>query len=84
MDTSHKFTQDDIIALSVRAVNQLIANVENGRLLQNKELAEVIAGCIRHSGLPQLQTLKGLLDQQELEGVPPWDKDERAKGRKDS
>ena len=81
MDTSHKFTQDDIKALSVRAVNQLIANVENGRLLQNKELAEVIAACIRHSGLAQLQTLKGLLDQQELEGVPPWDKDERAKGR---
>jgi hypothetical protein len=81
LDTCHKLTQDDITALSVRAVNQLIANVENGRLLQNKELAEVIAGCIRHTELRQLQTLKGLLDQQELEGVPPWDKDKRAKGK---
>ncbi len=80
MDTKDVFTQEVRKALALRAVNQLIANVEAGRLLNNKELAEVIAGCIRHTDQGDLQTLKHILDQHELEGVTPWDKDNRAKG----
>jgi len=55
--------------LAVKAVNRLIADVEAKRLLQNKELAEVIAACIRETASDQLQALKWLLAQQELE--PP-------------
>ena len=44
--------------------------------------AKGIARCLRHTDQAQLQTLKWLLDQHELEGVPTWDKDEKAKGRK--
>ncbi len=80
MDTKGVFTTEERRALSIRAVNQLIADVEAGRLMNNKELAEVIAGCIRHTDQAYLQTLKNILDQHELEGVPPWDKDKRAKG----
>jgi hypothetical protein len=82
MDTKDVFTQEVRKALALRAVNQLIADVEAGRLLNNKELAEVIAGCIRHTDQGDLQTLKHILDQHELEGVPPWDKDKRAKEQK--
>lgn len=82
MDTKDVFTQEVRKALALRAVNQLIADVEAGRLLNNKELAEVIAGCIRHTDQGDLQTLKHILDQHEQEGVPPWDKDKRAKGQK--
>ena len=82
MDTKGVFTTEERKALSIRAVNQLIADVEAGRLMNNKELAEVIAGCIRHTDQADLQTLKNILDQHELEGVPQWDKDKRAKGRK--
>ena len=53
--------------LEVKAVNRLIADVEAKRLLENKELAEVIAACIRETASDQLQTLKWLLAQQELE-----------------
>jgi hypothetical protein len=81
MDTKDVFTQEVRKALALRAVNQLIADVEAGRLLNNKELAEVIAGCIRHTDQGDLQTLKLILDQHELEGVPPWDKDKRAQGQ---
>jgi hypothetical protein len=42
----------------------------------------VIAGCIRHTDQGNLQTLKHILDQHELEGVPSWDKDKRAKGQR--
>jgi hypothetical protein len=82
MDTKGVFTTEERRALSIRAVNQLIADVEAGRLMNNKELSEVIAGCIRHTDQADLQTLKNILDQHQLEGVPPWDKDEKAKGRK--
>ena len=82
MDKERDLTQDEIHALSVRAVHQLIADVEAKRLVNNKELAEVIARCLRHTDQAQLQTLKWLLNQHELEGVPPWDKDEKSKGRK--
>ena len=81
MDNELDLRPDEILALSVRAVNQLIAEAEAGRLLNNKELAEVIAGCLRHAGQPQLKNLKWFLDQKELEGMIPWDKDERAKRR---
>jgi len=82
MDTKGVFTTEERKALSIRAVNQLIADVEAGRLINNKELPEVIAGCIRHTDQADLQTLKNILDQHELEGVPQWDKDKRAKERK--
>lgn len=49
MDSKDVFTQEVRKTLSVRAINQLIADVEAGRLMNNKELAEVIAGCIRHT-----------------------------------
>lgn len=81
MDEKGDFTPDEIHALSERAVNQLIADVKSERLRENKELAETIAVCIRHTGLSQLQTLRVLLDQHELECVPPWDKDEEAEGQ---
>jgi hypothetical protein len=62
-------TRDEIYALSIRAVNQLIADVEAKRLLENKELAESIAVCIRHTSQPKLKTLRWLLDRRELEGI---------------
>ena len=58
---------EDRRELAVKAVNRLIADVEAKRLLQNKELAEVIAACIRETASDQLQALKWLLAQQELE-----------------
>jgi hypothetical protein len=80
-DHQDAFTRDERKALSVRAVNQLIANVEAGRLLKNKELAEVIASCIRHTDQGDLQTSKLILDRHELEGIARWDKAKKAKGR---
>jgi hypothetical protein len=58
-------------ALSIRAVNQLIADVEAGRFMINEELAEVIAGCVRYTDQADLQTVKEILDQGQLEGAPP-------------
>ena len=81
MDTKDVFTQEVRKALSIRAVNQRIADAEAGRLMKNKELAQVIAGCIRHTDQGDLQTLKNILDQHQLEGLPPWDKDKKAKGQ---
>jgi hypothetical protein len=82
MDTKDGFTQEVRKALSIRAVNQLIADAEAGRSMKNKELAQVIAGCIRHTDQGDLQALKNILDQHELEeGVPRWDKNKRAKGQ---
>jgi len=77
MDSKDVFNQEVRKALSVRAVNQLIADVEAGRLVKNEELAEVIAGCIRHSDQGDLQTLKQILDQRELEGVPPQGQEQK-------
>jgi hypothetical protein len=66
-DHQDAFTPDERKTLSVRAVNQLIADVEAGRSLKNKELAEVIASCIRHTDQEgDLQTLKLILDRHEL------------------
>lgn len=64
------FTAEEIAALSVRAVNELIADAEAGRLRGNKELAEVIAGCIRHTAPSNLRDLRFLLDQRALETPP--------------
>jgi len=69
------FTADERRELAVRAVNRLIADAEetasfrryvvpDARLRENKELAEIIAVCIRETALPQFQTLKRLLDRQ--------------------
>ena len=81
MDTKDVFTQEVRKALALRAVNQLIADVEAARLLNNKELAEVLAGCIRHTDQGDLQTLKHILDQHELEGVPPGTRTKELRGR---
>jgi ketosteroid isomerase-like protein len=66
MSTKDLFTQEVRKALSIRAVNQLIADGEAGRLVKNEELTEVIAGCIRHTDQRDLQTLKQILDQEVL------------------
>jgi len=66
MDTKDVFTQEVRKALAVRAVNQLIADVQAGRLVKNEELAEEIAGCIRHTDQANLQTLKQILDHEAL------------------
>ena len=66
MDTKDAFTQEVRKTLSTRAVNQLIAHIEAGRLVKNEKLTEVIAGCIRHTDQGDLQTLKQILDQEVL------------------
>ncbi len=69
------FTAEERRELAVKAVNRLIADAEESasfrryvvpdeRLRENKELAEIIAVCIRETALPQLQTLQRLLVQQ--------------------
>ena len=60
------FSRAEKEALAVKAVNRLIADVEAKRLLENKELAEVIKVCIRETQPRLLQDLKFVLDQQEL------------------
>ena len=71
MDSERDFTEDEIHALSIRAVNHLIAAVEAKSLAQNKELAETIASCIRHTEPSQLRILRWHREQLELEGAPP-------------
>jgi hypothetical protein len=75
MEKEQRFSKEEIHALSVMAVNQLIADVEAKRLLGNQELAETIALCLRHSSMAQLRNLAALLDQHELEGIPAWNKE---------
>jgi hypothetical protein len=69
------FTAEERREVAVKAVNRLIADAEetasfrryvvpDARMRENKELAEIIAVCIRETALPQLQSLKRLLDQQ--------------------
>jgi hypothetical protein len=72
MDTTDKpdLTKDEISELAIRAINQLIDDVENKRLYQNTELAESLAVCLRYTAQAQLRTLKAVLDQRELEGIP--------------
>ena len=43
------FSRAEKEALAVKAVNRLIADVEAKRLLENKELDEVIKVCIRET-----------------------------------
>ena len=66
MGTKDVFTQEVRKALSIRAIKQLIADVDAGRSMKNEELREVIAGCIRHTDQGDLQTLKQILDQEAL------------------
>ena len=61
------FTNDERRAISVKAVNRLIADIEAKRLPENKELAEIIAVCIQETASSQLEALKWLMEQQELE-----------------
>ena len=58
---------EEITTLSVGAVQALVAEVESGRLSQNRELADVIEACIRQAGPLPLRMLKRLLEQHELE-----------------
>ncbi len=69
------FTAEERRELALKAVNRLIADAEesasfrryvvpDARLCENKELAEIIAVCIRETALPQFRTLKRLLDEQ--------------------
>jgi hypothetical protein len=53
--------------LAVKAVNRLIADAEAKRVMENKELTEAIAACIREAGERRLRTLKWLLEEEEQE-----------------
>jgi hypothetical protein len=53
--------------LAVKAVNRLIADAEAKRAMENKELTETIAACIREAGERHLQALKWLLKEEERE-----------------
>jgi hypothetical protein len=61
------FSAEQRRELAVKAVNRLIADAEAKRLLENKELAETIAACIREAGERQLRSLKWLLEEEEQE-----------------
>lgn len=65
------FTLEERHVIAVRAVNRLIADTEAKRLRENKELAKVIAVCIRETTSSQLRTLKWLLKQLERERPDP-------------
>lgn len=60
------FSDDDVRALARKAVARLVADAKSGQLDKNRELAEVIEACIRHSSIRQIRTLKWTLEQQEL------------------
>ena len=57
----------EIEYLADRAVNELIDDAASGILKQNRELAEIIMGCIRETSMKRLRTLKWLLNQRALE-----------------
>jgi hypothetical protein len=57
----------EIAYLADRAVNELIEDAASGRIQQNRELAEIIIGCICDTAPRRLETLKGLLNQRALE-----------------
>jgi hypothetical protein len=57
----------EIAYLADRAVNELIEDAKSGRIDQNRELAEVIMGCIRKTASDSLEDLKRLLNQRALE-----------------
>ena len=64
------FTAEERDKLAVKAIHRLIADAEAKRVLENKELTETIAACIREAGEQRLRALKWLLEeeeQQELE-----------------
>jgi hypothetical protein len=49
-DKNEVFSAEERDALAIKAVSRLIVDAETKRLLKNKELAEVIAVCIRETG----------------------------------
>ena len=53
--------------LAVKAVNRLISDAEAKRVMENKELTETIAACIREAGEKHLRALKWLLEEEERE-----------------
>jgi hypothetical protein len=57
----------EVAYLADRAVNELIADAESGQLRQNRELAEILIGCLRKIDPEHLKTLKWLLNQRALE-----------------
>ena len=59
------FTAEQRRELAVKAVSRLIADAEAKRLLENKELAETIAACIREVDERQLRALKWLIEEEE-------------------
>lgn len=63
----------EIFLLAKRAVNQLIADVEAGRHLQQSELAETIRVCLTHADETSLAHLKWFLSQRAIEGAPQVD-----------
>lgn len=66
-DKNEVFSAEERRAPAIKAVSRLIVDAETKRLLENKELAEVIAVCIRETSERQLRTPKFLLEQQGLE-----------------
>jgi hypothetical protein len=61
------FTAKERRELAIKAVNRLIADAEAKRVLENKELTEIIEACIREAGERHLRTLKWLLEEEERE-----------------
>jgi hypothetical protein len=61
------FTAENRRELAVKAVNRLIAAAVAKRLLENTELTETIAACIREADERQLRLLKWLLEEEERE-----------------
>ena len=61
------FTAEERHALAAKAVNWLIADAVAKRVLENKELAETIAACIREADERHLRALKWLIEEEEQE-----------------
>jgi hypothetical protein len=61
------FTAENRCELAAKAVNRLIAAAVAKRLLENTELTETIAACIREADERQLRLLKWLLEEEERE-----------------
>jgi hypothetical protein len=57
----------EIEYLADRAVIELIQDSASGRIMQNRELAEIIMACIRDTAPRHLETLKVLLNRRALE-----------------
>ena len=67
-DSAEGFSEKQRKALSTWAVNELIADAEAKRLLNDKSLVEPISTCIRSAEVRVLRDVKFLHEQRELEG----------------